>query len=111
MGIVEEAFSRLFPEAAFTYAANLRYSGRFKPYNATVRKVGSALYFNLSRSWKNTSDEIVVGLVQHLLVKILRKERFPSHLQVTGPSRAGRPLGFFCSARGTGEKKKKKNNP
>ncbi|MBI2580637.1 hypothetical protein HYV85_02415 [Candidatus Woesearchaeota archaeon] len=76
MNIVEEAFSRLFPEAAFTYAAHLRYSGRFKPYNATVRKAGSALYFNLSRSWKGTSDEIVIGLIQHLLVKILRKEKF-----------------------------------
>ncbi|MBI2549812.1 M48 family metallopeptidase [Candidatus Woesearchaeota archaeon] len=76
MGIVEEAFSRLFPEAAFAYAVHLRYSGRFKPYNATVRKVGSSLYFNLSRSWKSTSEEIVIGLIQHLLVKILRKERF-----------------------------------
>ena len=75
MGLVEDAFSRLFPEAAFTYAVHLRYSGKFKPYNATVRKVGSTLYFNLSRSWKSTSEEIVIGLIQHLLVKILRRER------------------------------------
>ncbi len=76
MNLVGEAFSRLFPEAAFAYAAHLRYSGKFKPYNATVRKVGSTLYFNLSRSWKSTSDEIAIGLIQHLLVKILRKEKF-----------------------------------
>ncbi len=76
MALVEEAFSRLFPEAAFAYAVHLRYSGKFKPYNATVRKVGSTLYFNLSRSWKSTSDEIAIGLIQHLLVKILRKEKF-----------------------------------
>ena len=75
MGLVEDAFSRLFPEAAFAYTAHLRYSGKFKPYNATVRKVGSTLYFNLSRSWKGTSEEIVVGLIQHLLVRILRRER------------------------------------
>ncbi|MBI3036995.1 hypothetical protein HYY73_04580 [Candidatus Woesearchaeota archaeon] len=75
MSLVDEAFSRLFPEAAFTYAAHLRYSGKFKQYNATVRKAGGALYFNLSRSWKSTSEEIVIGLIQHLLVKILRSER------------------------------------
>ena len=76
MSIVEESFSRLFPEAAFAYTARLRYSGKFKPYNATVRKIGSTLYFNLSVSWKNVSDEIVIGLIQHLLVKILRRENF-----------------------------------
>ncbi len=76
MGIVEEAFSRLFPEAAFTYAVQLHYSGKFKPYNATIRKFGSSLQFSLSRSWKGVSEEIVIGLIQHLLVKILRKEKF-----------------------------------
>ena len=76
MGIVEEAFSRMFPETEFSFEAAIKYSGKFKPYNATVRKVGNKLYFSLSRSWKNTSDEIVIGLIQHLLVKILRKEKF-----------------------------------
>ena len=78
MGIVEEAFSRLFPEAEFSFHAEIAYSGKFKPYNATVRKIGSNLYFNLSRSWKSTSDEIVIGLIQHLLIKILRREKFVS---------------------------------
>ncbi|MBI2142916.1 hypothetical protein HYU20_01060 [Candidatus Woesearchaeota archaeon] len=76
MGIVEEAFSRLFPESGFDFTAAVTYSKKFKPYNATVRKIGSNLHFNLSRSWKGVSDEIVVGLIQHLLVKILRKESF-----------------------------------
>lgn len=76
MNIVEEAFSRLFPGAEFGFVASVKYSGKFKPYNATVRKTGSSLCFNLSRSWKGTSDEIVIGLIQHLLVKILRKEKF-----------------------------------
>lgn len=76
MGIVEEAFFRLFPEARFAFAAQLHYSGKFKPYNATIRKFGSSLQFSLSRSWKGVSEEIVIGLIQHLLVKILRKESF-----------------------------------
>ncbi len=76
MGIVEEAFSRLFPATEFNFGAKITYSGKFKPYNATVRKIGNQLNFNLSRSWKSTSDEIVIGLIQHLLVKILRREKF-----------------------------------
>ena len=76
MGIVEEAFSRLFPGTDFAFEAQVSYSGKFRPYNATVRKAGNSLHFSLSRNWKNTSDEIVIGLIQHLLVKILRKERF-----------------------------------
>lgn len=76
MNLVEEAFSRLFPETEFNFTAAVTYSKKFKPYNATVRKTGSSLCFNLSSSWKNTSDEIVIGLIQHLLIKILRKEKF-----------------------------------
>ena len=75
MGIVEESFSRLFPGADFTFEAQVSYSAKFTPYNATVRRIGDFLHFSLSRSWKSTSDEIVIGLIQHLLVKILRRER------------------------------------
>lgn len=73
MELVKESFSRLFPDAGFDFEASVSYSGKFKPYNATVRKVGSRLCFSLSYSWKGVSDEIVIGLVQHLLVKILKR--------------------------------------
>ncbi len=73
MAIVDESFERLFPGAEFGFAATLGYSGKFKPYNATVRKVGSRLHFSLSRSWEGVSEEIVIGLIQNLLVKVLRK--------------------------------------
>ena len=73
VGVVEESFARLFPGAEFDFASSIDYSGKFKPYNATVRKVGNRLYFSLSRSWEGVSEEIVIGLIQNLLVKILRK--------------------------------------
>lgn len=75
MGIVEESFSRLFSGVEFRYASSLVYSARFKPYNATVRRIGTNLWFSLSSSWAGVSDEIVIGLLQHLLLKILRKEK------------------------------------
>ena len=74
MGIVEEAFSRLFTGSAFNFEFQVSYSAKFKPYNATVRKIGNFLDFSLSRSWEGVSEEIVIGLIQNLLVKILRKE-------------------------------------
>ncbi len=77
MGIVEEAFLRLFPDSAFNFEAQLSYSARFKPYNATVRKTGNFLDFSLSRSWEGVSEEIVIGLIQRLLVRILRRGGFP----------------------------------
>ncbi|HIG97964.1 TPA: hypothetical protein HA231_00885 [Candidatus Woesearchaeota archaeon] len=74
MDIVEESFTRLFPDAEFGYEAAVSYSGKFKPYNATVRRIGIRLFFSFSHSWMGVSDEIVIGLVQHLLVKILKKK-------------------------------------
>ncbi len=73
MELVKESFSRLFPGVEFNYEAAVSYSGRLKPYNATVRKAGSSLCFSLSRSWDGVSDEIVIGLIQHLLARILKK--------------------------------------
>ena len=90
MSIVEEAFSRLFPETGFPFSAELGHSGKFKPYNATVRKIGSQLHFSLSRSWKSVSDEIVIGLIQHLLVKILRREKFVSAAAVAMKREGGK---------------------
>lgn len=75
MALVDEAYSRLFPGEEFGFAVSLGYSGRFKPYNATVRKFGNGLRFSLSRSWEGVGDEVVIGLVQSLLVKVLRKGR------------------------------------
>ncbi len=74
MGIVEEAFSRLFPGTDFLFSANISYSGKFKPYNANAKRAGTRLVFSLSREWKKVSDEIVIGLIQELLLKMLRKK-------------------------------------
>ena len=48
MDIVEESFTRLFPDAEFGYEAAVSYSGKFKPYNATVRRIGIRLFFSFS---------------------------------------------------------------
>lgn len=75
MGLVEEAFLRLYPEKEFRYAVSIRYSGRFKAYNANARMRRDAISFSLSRKWKGVDDEIKIGLVQELLVSLLKDRR------------------------------------
>ena len=75
MGIVQEAFVRLFPDREFHFSGWLKYSGKFKPYNAAVRRKENKLTFNLSKTWKGVSEEITIGLVQYLLLRILRRDR------------------------------------
>ncbi len=72
MGLVKEAFDSLYPEKSLCFELKLSYSGRFKPYNANVRKRGNLLRFNLSRSWKGVDRSIVIGLVQELIMKVLK---------------------------------------
>ena len=70
---VEAAFRRLFPGQEMNYGLKVRFSGKFSPYNANVRKQGNLLVFSFSREWKSVSSEISIGLVQELLLKILKK--------------------------------------
>jgi len=71
--LVEEAFNSLHPES-LGYTFSLKYSAKFNPYNANVRLKGNKIEFNLSKKWKTVSKEIQMGLVQSLLVKILKSK-------------------------------------
>lgn len=75
MGLVEEAFKRLYPEKEYCYTASIRYSGRFKDYNANARMRREIITFSLSRKWKGVDDEIKIGLIQELLVSLLKDRR------------------------------------
>ncbi|MBI2657266.1 M48 family metallopeptidase [Candidatus Woesearchaeota archaeon] len=70
--LVKEAFQQLYPEKELRYSVSLKYSRKFKPYNANVKRYGNNLMFSFSRDWKKISKEIQVGLIQELLVKILK---------------------------------------
>ncbi len=57
----------------FNCKAAISYSGKFSAYNANVRKRGNELEFSLSREWKTVSDEIILGLLQSLASRVLKK--------------------------------------
>ena len=73
--LIKEAFQQLYPEKEIKYNLLLKYSRKFKPYNANVKRYGNNLIFNLSRDWKKISKEIQIGLIQELMVKILHDKK------------------------------------
>ena len=82
MNIAEEAFQQLYPEIDLKYSVSLKYSRKFKPYNANVKRYGNNLIFNLSRDWKKISEEIQIGLIQELMVKILKNKKKTMNIEL-----------------------------
>jgi len=81
MSVIEKSWELLFGES-LPYEAELKYSGRFKGYNANARFSQNKLTFQLSKEWRLVSQEIKVGLVQELLLKLFRKRERHSTLNM-----------------------------
>lgn len=77
MDLVREAFNALFPEKPYVYAASVRYSGRFKGYNARIQlnRFSKTITLLLSKNWRTVSRDIQLGLVQHLLCRLFKEKR------------------------------------
>ena len=76
MKLTEQAFKELFPEKNLeNYELKIKYTDKFKPYNANVRYAGNSLQFNLSRKWRTVSREIQTGLIQGLMLKIFKEKK------------------------------------
>ena len=73
MNIAEEAYRELYQNKEVNLIFSLKYSRKFKPYNANVRRYGNNLVFHLSKDWRKISREIQIGLMQELLTKILKE--------------------------------------
>ena len=80
--LIQEAFQQLYPEKEIKYNFSLKYSRKFKPYNANVKLRNNNLMFNLSRDWKKISREIQIGLVQELMVKILKDKKKTMNMEL-----------------------------
>jgi hypothetical protein len=51
---------------------SLKYSGHFNNYNGNIRYSKNIIQFNLSREWKNVDEDIQIGLLQSLIVKMTK---------------------------------------
>ena len=72
MDIIEKAIDELKPRNAIALEHSIKYTNHFKPYNANVRLYRNMLTFSLSKHWRQVSEEIKIGLLQELLLKILK---------------------------------------
>ncbi len=76
MDMIQEAFKGLYPEKEIDFDYSIKYSRRFKGYNANVKiaRWKKKLDFHLSRQWKEVSRDIRMGLIQELMVKTFSKK-------------------------------------
>ncbi len=73
MNLVERAFILLYPKKDLSkYKFTLKYSGRFSKYNGHVKYGLGGYDFHISKEWRHVSDEIQIGLLQHLMQKVFK---------------------------------------
>jgi len=80
--LVIEAFSQLYPGKSLTITPVLKYSGKFKGFNANIRQRGSTVTVSMSRQWRGVSKDIQLGLVQDLMTRLWRDRKTTSNIQL-----------------------------
>ncbi len=73
--MLTQAINNLYDN--FPYEYSLKYSGKFKPYRANIKLRNNHLQLNLSKTWKPISKDIQIGLIQELLLKLLKNKLKP----------------------------------
>lgn len=81
MNLIQQSFLRLFPNQEFVYQSELEYNRRLADFNANIRLVQNKIKVNLNLQWKDIDDEIKIGLIQHLLLKVFKTKL----RQITAP--------------------------
>ena len=81
MNLVNKAYKLLYNKELDKKAA-IKYSGKFRPYNANVHITRYELIFNLSKTWKDVDEQIKIGLIQHLLMKIYKKKQHTTNIDL-----------------------------
>lgn len=77
-----EAFSELYPEKALTLTPILKYSGKFRGFNANIRQRGSVVTVALSKQWRSVSKDIQIGLIQDLMGRLWKDRKSTSNIQL-----------------------------
>ncbi len=82
MNLIQEAYSRLFPGKEFPFAAKLSYNLRLSDFNSNLRYYQDHLEVNLNLQWKDIDDEIKIGLIQTLLLKVLKQKKNTQNIEL-----------------------------
>ncbi len=82
MNLIEESYQRLFPEKEFPYQAEMEYNRRLADFNANIRLEPRKIKVNLNLQWKDIDKEIKIGLIQHLLLRILKTRAHTHNIEL-----------------------------
>ena len=82
MSLVQQSYQRLFPLDDFPYQAFLNYNKKLGDFNANIRLKGQILEIRMNAKWKDIDDETKIGLIQHLLLKIVKKKKKTSNIEL-----------------------------
>ena len=74
MNIVQKAYFGLYGKE-INREVIIKYSGKFSGYNANVKYTAWKIEFHLSKEWRGISEEIRIGLLQHLIAKIFKTKK------------------------------------
>lgn len=80
--IAEQAYMNLFPDSKYNYEFRVVYTGRIKDYGAYVSLSGKLMEFSMSRKWYTVSSEIQMGLIQELMLKLLKRKRCSMYIDL-----------------------------
>lgn len=83
MNLVEKAYILLYPNKDISdYGFSLSYNGRFSSYNGHVKYGYGKYEFAISKEWRGVSDEIQMGLIQHLMQKVFKTKEKSVYLDL-----------------------------
>lgn len=72
--IIEKAFKEIYPQREFSYTPIIKYTRQFNGFNANIRLRSAIIEIRMSKEWQNVSEEMQIGLVQSLLIKIFKRK-------------------------------------
>lgn len=82
MNLLHESYRRLFPGREFPYQAMLEYNRRLARFNANILYSKNRIQVHLNLEWKNIDDEIKIGLIQALLLKVFREKKYTPNIKL-----------------------------
>lgn len=83
MNLVEKSYILLYPNKDISdYKFSLSYNGRFSSYNGHVKYGYGKYEFAISKEWRGVSDEIQMGLIQHLMQKVFKTKEKSVYLDL-----------------------------
>ncbi len=78
--LIIEAFAELYPAKTFPFTPVLKYSAKFKGFNANIKIRRTTLTLSLSKQWRHVSKDIQMGCIQDLLGRILKDKRVTTNM-------------------------------